>query len=514
MAQYPARPSCPNLVHCGSTHAKLDIKRELPFYCLSFIPKTASYQSSISLFRHASQTAAMAASPDRDIVAAGPTDSSSSTEARPQSTPGSPQSPQPPIQKAQSDDTRPSKSQLNAPSPKSLKPLEDDGPSATPQTAPSTLPFGIEKVQSSTPLPHEEAILAVFGDALRQKEDSSSDDSDNSDIEHVSTAAAIALNMLCPPIDDESKDEKGQDEGTADTAVTMEAFLWSFWTLLLGIARIVPHDTEHPGQATLVAILDQLRQLPRGTVSVWGNSDMQLWRDLPLFVPRWTEGSARPRVIVENTNVSISISDEAIRHWRNQSAFSARCLQAGLTTWYDEAVYALRDALEGKSDSNKVDRDNTLTSAQWCSVLVATEWIVHSGKALFKKAQENDEDYEDLQEMEDDTTNEYDNDVPPGPLFREQVPDARAGLSGARWLFWKERFQKLAQTAGDDGLSEDDRTIVQSAVRSAVDYMERAEKESAEEEEEQLRKWEMEMEEQENERREEEGEASVEVQQA
>ncbi|KAL1896736.1 hypothetical protein Sste5346_004368 [Sporothrix stenoceras] len=486
----------------------------------------------------------MAVSPGGTSVAAGPASSGPNSASRPQARAEPSQPPQPPHNLEVEPDKHTPQSPSHASSPKyELRP-------ASSPAAPSALPFGIEKAQSSTPLPHEESILAIFSDALKSKED-------DSDIELVSTAAAIALNMLCPSIDDKS-DKNDKDN---DTVVTVEAFLWSLWTLLLGIVRIVPHDTQHPGQATLVGILDALRDLPRGTVSVWGNSDMQLWRDLPLFVPRFTESNARPR--------GDNVSDEAIQHWRNQSAFAARCLQAGLATWYDEAVYALRDALEdddegdiavnvnrvdppeknaggdnGKyqddqndqnaqkllKDGNNKEKDkkddkneegekgendkdgNNVCSAltqQQCAILAATEWVIHSGKILLKQAQESDEDYEDYEDYEDidggNTAYGRDDDVPLGPLFREREPDARAGLSGARWEFWKERFQELLQPAPDHDLPED----VQAAVRSAVECMKRAEKETAEEAEEQIRKWETEMDAQEKEDGDGEGKDSI-----
>lgn len=187
----------------------------------------------------------------------------------------------------------------------------------------------------------------------------------------------------------------------------------------------MPHDAEHPGQATIVGILDALRHLPRGTVTLWG-SDMQLWRDLPLFVQRIADSSGVPR--------DDDLSEDAIRYWRNQSAFAARCLEASLAGWDDHAVYALQDALEGEVDSNRkgdnvgVDENdnNNLTTLQRCAILAATEWVVRSNPKLLQRAQDSDEDHED------GTAYERADDVPLGPLFSEQEPDARARLSGAR----------------------------------------------------------------------------------
>lgn len=67
--------------------------------------------------------------------------------------------------------------------------------------------------------------------------------------------AARALDRLCPP---------------TQTPDEVETYLWTLWELLLHVARTVPYDTDRPGQETLVAILDKLRQLQSGTVKIWG----------------------------------------------------------------------------------------------------------------------------------------------------------------------------------------------------------------------------------------------------
>lgn len=47
-----------------------------------------------------------------------------------------------------------------------------------------------------------------------------------------------------------------------------EDFFWSFWTYLIKIVQLVPHD--HKGQEQLVQLLGYLLNVPRRTVVIWG----------------------------------------------------------------------------------------------------------------------------------------------------------------------------------------------------------------------------------------------------
>ena len=119
-------------------------------------------------------------------------------------------------------------------------------------------------------------------------------------------------------------------------------------------------------------------------------------------------------------------------YWRNQCAFEARCLEAGVAFWDDNALVALSSALE---------RDDWTSAPHLrCEILAATEWIIHSGPTLRGLAEENDAFFADGDCADDDDFQ----DIPPGPLF-----DGRQGLSVQRWDFWKARFAALLDQAAD-----------------------------------------------------------------
>lgn len=69
------------------------------------------------------------------------------------------------------------------------------------------------------------------------------------------TATVQALDRPCPP---------------TSSPNAVEIYLWALWSMVLEIARMVPHDAENPGQATLVAILDKLQECAKGNLNLWG----------------------------------------------------------------------------------------------------------------------------------------------------------------------------------------------------------------------------------------------------
>lgn len=111
------------------------------------------------------------------------------------------------------------------------------------ENALTDLPFDISLAGTSDPTQSEVTILAAISDALRSHET------------ETELASAQSLENLCPPI------SSNHD---------MEAYLWELWTILIGVARCIPHDAEHPGQGTIVGILSRLRECDRGTVQIWG----------------------------------------------------------------------------------------------------------------------------------------------------------------------------------------------------------------------------------------------------
>ncbi|ERT01685.1 hypothetical protein HMPREF1624_02938 [Sporothrix schenckii ATCC 58251] len=361
--------------------------------------------------------------------------------------------------------------------------------------------FELEKLRRFTSTSTELAILAIFRQALRSDV--------VSDVEKTSALAAAAINALCPPI--------GDTRNSHAASEVIETFLWELWTLYLEVARSVPHNTEHPGQATLIGILDALRLLPRGTVTIW-NGEMELWSALPLLRAVVFDHSSGPWGGSPGVDEDNDVDDEAqreddVRYWRNQNAFLARCLQEKLATWDAYAVRAMEKALEGREEEENERGEmgetretgetgkagetgetgevghgdktpKTLTTRQRCDLLAATTWAIHSSPALLDAA-----DMYDVSPALGSGSGEDKTALDPGPRFRARVPDARAGLTTARWAFWKTEFQALLHSP--KVIVTDD---VREAVALAVERMELAEAEKAEKEDDNFREWEAEME--------------------
>lgn len=74
--------------------------------------------------------------------------------------------------------------------------------------------------------------------------------------------AAQSLDLLCPST-------KSSEVGD---------YIWILWTMFLEVAQALPHDSNKPGQGTLVAILFELQQCAKGDVSLWGVSQLSIQR--------------------------------------------------------------------------------------------------------------------------------------------------------------------------------------------------------------------------------------------
>ena len=77
--------------------------------------------------------------------------------------------------------------------------------------------------------------------------------------------AVKRLNQLCP----ETRDKQ-----------EIESFLWTLWTVLLGLVKETPADDEKMN--FLVTFASELKASENGSVKIWGETS-QLWGDLPLL---------------------------------------------------------------------------------------------------------------------------------------------------------------------------------------------------------------------------------------
>ncbi|KAK3328087.1 hypothetical protein B0T19DRAFT_182744 [Cercophora scortea] len=222
----------------------------------------------------------------------------------------------------------------------------------------------------------------------------------------------------------------------------VEDYLWRLWGIFISVARIVGQKSGRSGLTTLVGIVKALKAREKGTVSLWGR-DTQLWKDLPLFgaIVRdtWNTDPA-----YEGAVPSPADTEE----WRNLNSFAARLYGEGAVDWPIYGLWQLRSALENPLSPDEANIE--------CSILAATEWILHSGKGLFILG-EAESDEEPLDPANGQPTS-------PGPLYT-----GSDGFSRERWDFWKKQLQMIA----DSGILP--RAEVKAAAEGAVKAMEEIE---------------------------------------
>ncbi|KAH8755790.1 hypothetical protein F5883DRAFT_570761 [Diaporthe sp. PMI_573] len=105
--------------------------------------------------------------------------------------------------------------------------------------------------------------------------------------------------------------------------------------------------------------------------------------------------------------------------WLNLNSFNARLFGSGTTSWYNFAIWELRDGLEAELGSDLHEND--------CKVAVASEWIIQAGPKLLRETLLN----EDIGEAEKKAYS--------GCELWTGLP----GLSTERWGFWKRRLAEV-----------------------------------------------------------------------
>jgi len=129
-----------------------------------------------------------------------------------------------------------------------------------------------------------------------------------------------------------------------------------------------------------------------------------------------------------------------VAEWINLNAFAARLTNLGLAKWTAFAIIEIRSALEEENPDPAVLEQR---------VIIASQWILLSGKRLFKDA------------FAANTLSLFEIKVlAPGTLYTGRRHPG-VSLSMARWWFWLKRFKELAL-----GLKGDSRAAAdQAAVR-------------------------------------------------
>ncbi|KAK2773403.1 hypothetical protein CKAH01_03863 [Colletotrichum kahawae] len=193
--------------------------------------------------------------------------------------------------------------------------------------------------------------------------------------------AARQLNDLCPPLNQ-----------------TEEANNWMYMVWLVMLDIVADIGSTDAVQEGCVRILEELVQCAKGMMDVWGRN-LRVWTDLPVLPITFDE-----------------FWENDVQSWKNISCFAARLMRSGLASDYDQAIMALRTALE--------EDMNTLPGFADCRTQVACLWIKHAS-----------------------------------PLY-----GGPATMCLQRWGFWIERLEKLGKEASV--LGEDTREMALQTART------------------------------------------------
>ncbi|UNI22578.1 hypothetical protein JDV02_008454 [Purpureocillium takamizusanense] len=211
---------------------------------------------------------------------------------------------------------------------------------------------------------------------------------------------------------------------TAAGGSNAEDFLWAWWSLLVGVVKLIPADDAR--MQLLVSVVGRLKARRDDEVEMWGQKT-RVWSELPMLGPNMRDAwNMRPMFDGSDRD------NEAIREWISLNSFAARMFGAKLQSWDNFAIWELRSGLEEPPLSTP--------SAKETSLATACEWFTHAGEELHRQGRGRGRQLEAMEERA----------LKPGQLFSS----GRPGLSDERWRFWRERIGVLAGTAGSGQLKE------------------------------------------------------------
>ncbi|KAJ3533319.1 hypothetical protein NM208_g8040 [Fusarium decemcellulare] len=226
----------------------------------------------------------------------------------------------------------------------------------------------------------------------------------------TSKEAAQWLDESCPPL--------AQEEEASD-------YLWNVWDIMLEVARSPGVTSEI--HVRLISVAEDIRLCAKGEFNVWGEPATCVER---LAIPTYDPALYDEEVTPEKAEI-----------WQNINNFGARCLKAGVSGPYAQAMDALGAALE--------EEQTDMTESK---LKIAYPWIAHGSRALVWWARDNI-GYRDV--PVEDTAN-Y---VEGGPLYHGPQT-----MCLRRWGFWLDRFEHFGKE--ESGLSEEARRIALEAART------------------------------------------------
>ncbi|KAK2590956.1 hypothetical protein QQS21_011352 [Conoideocrella luteorostrata] len=250
-----------------------------------------------------------------------------------------------------------------------------------------------------------------------------SQDPDSKHEPQIISVLSNAINNLSPTELSAETTAGEIDKLYPSDAAAAEDWLWSFWTILVGVAKKIPADDAR--LQLLVMMIQKLKTKRDEGVEMWGQKT-RVWSELPMLGPVMRDAW--------NLSPDFDASDDdnkTIEEWISLNSFAARLYGASLQDWHNFAIWELRSGLEETPE----DRPN----AKDTRIATAYEWIVHAGKELHKQGQE----VKKLDAMETRA-------LKPGSLFKSD----NSGLTNERWNFWKERIGALGGSAGSGAAKE------------------------------------------------------------
>ncbi|KAG6010689.1 hypothetical protein E4U21_005188 [Claviceps maximensis] len=232
------------------------------------------------------------------------------------------------------------------------------------------------------------------------------------------------INKL-PPTQESAEKTAGQiDSLYPSDTLEAEDWLWTFWSIFIGVARLIPADDER--QELLVLTLAKLKTSRDQEVEMWGQQT-RVWSELPMLGPVMRDSwSLTPSFDGSHHQNTCSVEE-----WVSLNSFAARVYGLSLQDWHNFAVWELRFGLEEPKDDRPNVRDAVIATVH--------EWIAHAGRKIHEKATEAVK----LDPMEMRA-------LMPGSLFTNGQP----GLTLDRWNFWQERIGVLGEGAAS-GVSKE-----------------------------------------------------------
>ncbi|KAG5923055.1 hypothetical protein E4U53_003607 [Claviceps sorghi] len=217
-------------------------------------------------------------------------------------------------------------------------------------------------------------------------------------------------------------------------AAEAEKWLWSFWSIIIGMARMVSAEDER--QTLLALTVAKLQTKRDQEVEMWGQRT-RVWTELPMLGPVMRDSwSLSPDFNSPDHSEPCSVEE-----WVSLNSFAARIHGLALLDWHNFAIWEMRFGLEEPIEDRPRVRESIIATSY--------EWIIHAGRELYKKATEG----ATLDALETRA-------LMPGSLFKSN----QSGLSVERWNFWRERIGVLGAGARKYLVREKAQITVQTMV--------------------------------------------------